>query len=125
MQLIELVKAGRIIESLQQESVEIGLAYKMMKFLKDTKDDISFYDNKARELVEKYALRDEEGKPVMQGGNIRLDMDRKDEFDKEVLELNTTEVNCPEVKFNIQEFEGIRLSVVSLMALDNFISKEE
>lgn len=123
MKLIELVKANKVFESLAQNKNDFSLSYKLMKLIKGIHDDIEFYDNKAREIVEKYALRDEEGKPVSEDGNIHLDPAKQDELNKEVVELNTTEVGVPAIKFSLQELQGLKLSAVELMALENFIEE--
>lgn len=125
MQLKELVKAIRTLETVQYEKTDISFSYKLMKFMKAAKDDVAFYDRTANEIINKYALRDNDGKVVSQGNNIQLDLSKKEEMEKEIEKLNTTEIEFPNIKFNIVDFQGLKLSVFDLMNLENFIIEEE
>lgn len=123
MKLQDLAKSVKIFESLSQGKVNVKLAYKLMKVLKETKNDIDFYQEKSKEIIEKYAQRDDKNEIVItpdQTG-VMLQEDKIDEFNKEYTELNETEITLPEIKFEIDEFEDVKLSAVDLMAIDEFL----
>lgn len=123
MKLQDLAKSVKIFESLSQGKVNVKLAYKLMKVLKETKNDIDFYQEKSKEIIEKYAQRDDKNEIVItpdQTG-VMLQEDKIDEFNKEYIELNETEITLPEIKFEIDEFEDVKLSAVDLMAIDEFL----
>lgn len=125
MKLVDLVKAERVIESLSDKKLDINLSYKFMKFLKSIKDDVNFYDNKAKEIIEKYAERDENDNIVGEGTSIQLDAEKQAEMKKEIEELNNKEVDEPSIKFNMAELQGLQLSVVELLSLDKIINQED
>ena len=91
MQLIKLVKAERLLESLAQEKMGVSLSYKFMKLLKAMADDDEFY--------------------------------RQEELDEETRQLNETVVEIPNIKFRVEELQGLQLSVADLMILDDFIEE--
>jgi len=124
MELKELVKAVRIMESIQYEKTNINLAYKIMKFMKMAKDDVEFYDKTAGEIINKYALKDKKNEVVVKENKIQLDLAKQEEMNKEVEALNTKEIDFPEVKFKLSDFEGINFSAVELMSLEKFIVEE-
>lgn len=124
MELKELVKAVRIMESIQYEKTNINLAYKIMKFMRMAKDDVEFYDKTAGEIINKYALKDKKNEVVVKENKIQLDLAKQEEMNKEVETLNTKEIDFPEVKFKLSDFEGINFSAVELMSLEKFIVEE-
>ena len=124
MELKELVKAVRIMESIQYEKTNINLAYKIMKFMRMAKDDVEFYDKTAGEIINKYALKDKKNEVVVKENKIQLDLAKQEEMNKEVEALNTKEIDFPEVKFKLSDFEGINFSAVELMSLEKFIIEE-
>jgi len=124
MELKELVKAVRIMESIQYEKTNINLAYKIMKFMRMAKDDVEFYDKTAGEIINKYALKDKKNEVVVKENKIQLDLAKQEEMNKEVEALNTKEIDFPEVKFKLSDFEGINFSAVELMSLEKFIVEE-
>lgn len=124
MELKELVKAARTMESIQYEKTNINLAYKIMKFMRLAKDDVDFYDKTAGEIINKYALKDKKNEVVVKDNKVQLDLSKQEEMNKEVEALNTKEIEFPEVKFNLSDFEGIQFSAVELMSLEKFIVEE-
>lgn len=124
MQLIKLVKAERLLESLAQEKMGVGLSYKFMKLLKAMADDDEFYRQEANKIIEKYAVRDENDNIVRESnGVVMLDMSRQEELDEETRQLNETVVEMPNIKFRVEELQGLQLSVADLMILDDFIEE--
>ena len=124
MQLIKVVKAERLLESLAQEKMGVNLSYKFMKLLKAMADDNEFYRQEANKIIEKYAARDENDNIVRESnGVVMLDMSRQEELDEETRQLNETEVEMPNIKFRVEELQGLQLSVADLMILDDFIEE--
>ena len=112
------------MESIQYEKTNINLAYKIMKFMRMAKDDVEFYDKTAGEIINKYALKDKKNEVVVKENKIQLDLAKQEEMNKEVETLNTKEIDFPEVKFKLSDFEGINFSAVELMSLEKFIVEE-
>lgn len=123
MKLQDLVKATKIFETLSQEKINVRTSYKIMKVLKETKNDVDFWQEKGKEIIEKYAQRDDNNQIMVtpdQDG-VMLQNDKLDDFNKEYNELNETEIQIPDIKFEIDEFDEVKLSAVDLMAIDEFL----
>ena len=126
MQLQELVKMVRTLESIQHERLDVNLSYKIMKFMKSAKDDVEFYEKTAKAIIEDNALRDENGNVIHDNnGGIQMNVKAQADIEKQIEELNTKEVEEPTIRFNIKDFRGLRLSVVDLMNLDKILIEEE
>lgn len=124
MKLQDLVKATKTLETLSNDKINVRLAYKIMKVLKETKNDVDFYQEKGAEIIKKFAEKDDKGEIKLSpdGRDIVLQKDKIDDFNKEYTELNDTEVKIPEIKFEIEELEEVKLSALDLMSIEEFLN---
>lgn len=124
MKLQNLVKTTKTLETLSNEKINVRLAYKIMKVLKETKNDVDFYQEKGAEIIKKFAEKDDNGEIKLSpdGRDIVLQKDKIDDFNKEYTELNDTEVTIPEIKFEIEELEEVKLSALDLMSIEEFLN---
>ena len=123
MKLKDLVKATRVFETLGQEKISVSLAYKFMKIIKETKNDIDFYQTKGQEIVNKYALRDENGNIRQNSEGLFVDPEKADDFNKEFEELNNTDVNIPDIKFALEELQEFKITTADLLSIEDFLNK--
>ena len=123
MKLKNLLNARKIIIQYKDEKLSPTLAYKFVKFMKASDSEEAFYNDKLKQLIEEYALKDEKGQIATQDGNIRLTPAKIQDFNNAANELQETEVEAPNVQFKISELEQIKLSVTDLYALDDFVTE--
>lgn len=123
MKLKNLLNARKIIIQYKDEKLSPTLAYKFVKFMKASDSEEAFYNDKLKQLIEEYALRDEKGQITTQDGNIRLMPAKIQDFNNAANELQETEVEAPNVQFKISELEQIKLSVTDLYTLDDFVTE--
>lgn len=123
MKLKNLLNARKIIIQYKDEKLSPTLAYKFVKFMKASDSEEAFYNDKLKQLIEEYALKDEKGQIATQDGNIRLMPAKIQDFNNAANELQETEVEAPNVQFKISELEQIKLSVTDLYALDDFVTE--
>lgn len=121
MKLKNLLNARKIIIQYKDDKLSPTLAYKFVKFMKASDSEEAFYNDKLKQLIEEYALKDEKGQIATQDGNIRLMPAKIQDFNNAANELQETEVEAPNVQFKISELEQIKLSVTDLYALDDFV----
>lgn len=110
MKIYDLILARNVILKKANEPIATKLAYKFMKFLKASGDEDAFYSKKAEEIKAKYT---KDGETQM-----------TEEFVKEVAELNATEVDKPEISFDLEELECLSFSVSEIYSLSEFIKEE-
>lgn len=125
MEILNLVKANKVISSFADEKININLSYKFMKFLKLTNDSVEFYNSKIKEIINKYARKNDKDENIIINGDIMLDSTKKNEIEKDLNELNQIEINDINVKFTLKELQGLTISVNDLVVLDEFIKEEE
>ena len=123
MNIITLLNAGQVFEQLGQTKIPSKLAYKIMKFYKSIEIEGAFYNNKRKEIVDLYAEKDENGQPVVENGMIRIYADKTSEASAAMQELESMEVEAPNIRFTLAELEGLELSIADMYALDAFIDE--
>lgn len=124
MNIITLINAAKIFNQVAQNKIAPKLAYKIMKLCKSAAADEEFYNKKRREIIEMYAVRDENGQvAVSQDGMITIEPGKIDEANAAVQELNNIEVDMPSVRFALTELEELKLSVADMFVLDAFIEE--
>ena len=124
MNIITLMNAAKIFNQFAQTKIPSKLAYKIMKFCKSVAVEEEFYNTKRSEIIDMYAVKDENGQiAVTDDGMINIVPDKVDEANAALKELNGIEVEVPNVKFALDELEGLELSVADMFALDAFIEE--
>ena len=100
------------------------LAYKMLKFMKASDTEGSFYDQQLKDIISKYAKKDQKGEPMYIDGHISIMPDKVEECQKAINDLGETDVDAPKITFSIQELTPINFSVSELYSLDEIIIEE-
>ena len=125
MNILTLINTAKIFNQFTQTKTTPKLAYKIMKFCKSAATEEEFYEAKRREIIEAYAIKDENGQiAVTEDGMINIMPDKIAEANAAMQELNNIEVDAPSVRFTLDELEGLELSAVDMFALDAFIDEE-
>lgn len=124
MKIVELLQARKVLTEHSSVPLPSVLAYKIMKVLKGTDDDQTFFEEKYRDIIEKYAKRSDDGKIENNGGAITIVPDKIDECQKAITDLNNTDVVLSNIKFSLAELAPLNFTVEEIYALDCFITEE-
>lgn len=129
MKLYELLQLRTVISSHigQNENLPAGLAYKIMKLIKNTQNDVDFYQEKYSDIIQQYAERDDKGQLIQTEDHqgIKIQENKKDECVQKLSELNNTEVDKINIKFSLAELEPYEFSITDMLILDEVIKEEE
>lgn len=124
MKLNTLLQVRKVLGAHVNEPLPTILAYKILKFMKGTDVEGEFYNDKLREIIEKYGARDDAGNIVRNGDSVSISPEFLDECNKEIAELGDTEIEIPQIRFSIGELVPIKFSVSELFSLDEIITEE-
>lgn len=124
MNITTLIKAAKIFSKFAEVKIPSRLAYKIMKFCKAVAEEEEFYNTKRQELIDTYAVKDENGQVVVSDNNmISIIPDKMNEANAAMQDLNNLEVEAPNIKFSLDELNGLELSVADMFVLDVFIEE--
>lgn len=119
---IETLKPTLLI--LSQKDLPFRLSYKVSKLLDKVEKDSQFYTEKLRNIIQKYALRDENGEIVFEGDNVKIAPSSLAAAEKELADLNDIDIEDPNIFFTLDEFEGLEIKPSELTGLLPFIKEE-
>lgn len=123
MKIKQLVQIIQVLEKFVNEKLSIKFSYKIMKFLKATEADMTFYKEKLTKIIEEYGERAEDGSIKMIDNNFKIKENEIENFNKAYFELEEIEIELPNIKFNLNELEEIKISPAELYILDNLIEE--
>ncbi len=124
MKLNKLLQIRKVLSEHANEPIPTLLAYKILKFMKATDTEGAFYDQKLKEIIEKYGAKDEQGNAVYSDGKVSIANESIVECQQAMDELGSTEVEIPNITFSIQELTPIIFTVAELFSLDEIIAEE-
>jgi hypothetical protein len=124
MNILTLMSAAKVFNQVAQTKISSKLAYKIMKLCKSVAVDEEFYNNKKNEIINEYAVRDENGQIVVSDdGMISIQEDKIADAQNALNNLNDIEVDEPNIKFTLAELDELKLSVADMFVLDAFIEE--
>jgi hypothetical protein len=125
---ITLKDADAIFEVLgnfSSQKLPIKLSYKIMKVLSELEPELQFYNKKIQELIEEYALHDDQDKIVYteDGSGIHIPPEKTEEFTNKYNELVALEIEINDFNFNLDEFENLEIAPKDLYVLSPYITE--
>lgn len=122
IKLIDARDLNLLYDGIKSAEMPISLAYKFNKLMNSVDKELDFFQEKLNAILEKYAERDEQGNYVqLTPNNIKIQEDKMDECQKELNELQSFEVEIPEIKFSLEELDCLEVTPQQLKSLMSFI----
>jgi hypothetical protein len=119
IRLAEIKKIETSLSKLATKDIKINIAYKIGKLLKVLNQELKNLEESRINLVKKYGKKDEGGE------DIRVPVERTEEFMLEFNGLMQEKVSVDFEPIPYQEFGDISLSVTDILSLDGYILKYE
>lgn len=124
MKLSQVESLKSTLSIISQKELSFRLAYKISKLTERLEKDSEFFNEKFQSLIQKYALRDENGEIIVEDGNVKIIPDQILEAEKALGELNDVETEECNIFFTLDEFEGLEIKPSELTGLLPFIKEE-
>lgn len=119
MELYKIINARKTLDDLATQDVDLHLSYWMTKFMVATQKEQDFYQSHLKGIIDKYAVAGE-------NNSLKVAPENIDAFNAAVKELDSTDVDAPEIKFSLAEMsKNFKLSMKQIYPLMDFISEDE
>lgn len=115
--LNQIYAAQPAIEKIVKMDIPVVEAFKWGKLIKAINEELSQFENCRKNLVNKYADKDEEGK-------YSLPEENKEAFNDEIRKLLDVEVELNTEPLDLTKLGDIKISAVEVMSLEPFIFQE-
>ena len=122
MKMYEVLDLQNLYSSIASVKMPLKTTYKFARLMKRAEEEISFYQEKFREIVEEYGVKENgEYKLTPDGQSIVIIAGKEVECNQKLAELRNLEVMIEGVTFSIDELEGIDVSIQELSCLMSLI----
>lgn len=123
MTLSSILSFPNFYNKIRSISLPFKTVHKLAKLSKAVEEEIGFYREKMTELLEQYALKDDNGNYVYINDerDIAIVPDKIVECQSKIRELDTMEIELPNIIFSADEFENTTLSIDELQPILPFI----
>ena len=122
MKMYEVLELQTLYNSIADTKLPLKTTYKFARLMKRAEEEIIFYQEKFREIVEEYGVKENgEYKITPDGQSIVIIPGKEIECNNKLAELRNLDVLIDGIKFTIDELEGINVSISELSCLISLI----
>lgn len=122
MKMYEILDLQILYKSIANTKLPLKTTYKFTRLMKRAEEEIVFYQEKFREIVEEYGVKENgEYKLTPDGMSIEIIPGKEVECNIKLAELRNLDVLIDGIKFSIEELEGIDVSISELSCLMSLI----
>ena len=122
MKMHEVLDLQTLYASIANIKLPLKTTYKFARLIKRAEEELAFYQEKFREIVEEYGIKENgEYKLTPDGQSIAIVPGKEIECNSRLAELNNLEVQIDGIKFSIEELEGLDVSISELNCLMSLI----
>lgn len=112
-------------ETVKSQKLSMKIAYRLAQLSKAIDGELQFYREKLQTIIQEYGEMNEEGKPVSteDGNGIKLRPGTDMQCMAAMHELQMLDVMLPDIKFHLEDFGDIELSMAEMTAILPFIEE--
>ena len=127
IQLDKTIGIQKVLNDMKDKKIPIRTAYKMAQFSEELDKKVHFFEDKMKQIIERYSEKTEEGTPKVleDGKSIQIKSDCIEQCQKEIFELSTLLIDINEYEFTLEELDKLELSIEDLKNLMPFIKDKE
>ena len=122
MKMYEVLELQNLYASIANIKLPLKTTYKFARLMKRAEEELAFYQEKFREIVEENGVKENgQYKLTPDGQSIAIIPGKEVECNTKLAELRYLDVLIDGIKFSIEELEGIDVSISELSCLMSLI----
>lgn len=123
LKMFEVVELPSFFEKVRTQKLAFKTSYRITLLMQEVEKHINYYQEQFREVINQYGKKDETGNlvPTEDGQGILLVEETMQEAYEKLNELRTLDVELPDTKFDVEEFENVELSPQEMILIMPFI----
>jgi predicted transcriptional regulator len=121
--MYEILELQTLYSSIANIRMPLKTTYKFTRLMKRAETELEFYQTKFQEIVAEYGEKDDNGqyKFTEDGQSIVIIAGKEQECNAKLFELRNLDVEINDIKFSIEELEGIDVSISELACIMSLI----
>lgn len=122
MKMFQILELPALYDAISNIKLPLKTSYKFAKLMERAEKELAFYQQKFTEIVEEYGVKENgEYKLTPDRESIVIISGKESECNERLFELRNLDVLIDNIKFSIEELEGIDISISELSCLISLI----
>lgn len=120
-----IVNDANVLGTISQKNLPIKVSYAIAKNIAKIEAEIKVYNKERQKLIEKYSVKDEKGKPLIEDNSIKIAPENVEDWNRDIKELLAIENEVDIHKFHIDELINSKcdMSPAELLLIDYMIEE--
>ena len=125
LKMQDIVNFPVFYEAVKSQKLSMKIAYRLAQLSKAIDGELQFYHEKLQAIIQEYGEKDENGQPVSteDGNGIKLRPGTDMQCMAAMHELQILDIDLPDIKFHLEDFGDIELSMTEMAAVLPFIEE--
>lgn len=122
MTIRDLLNIIPVLKELLEKPFKGAIAFKLARLVRELDKESSLFEFSRQKIAEKYGLRDENNNLITdEEGNIKLQQDKINLCNEEMMNLLNTEITISADKIPISAFEDIEITPAQAIIISSLI----
>ena len=121
----QLMNSVEVIQKLINSPTPLSakVSYQIIRIAREVESEYNLFQKSRTELIEKYAKKDENDKPLLENDRYQIIPDEQEDFTKEYNEImnSSIELNVEPLALNDKVMEELRLTPLEWMKIEPFV----
>ena len=122
MKMYELLELPKLYESIKDTKLSLKTTYKFAKLIQRAEGELAWYQSEIQKIIQDYGVQENgQYKLTPDGQSIMIIPGKEAECNAKITELRNLDVIIDNIKFSIEELNGIDVSISELTCLMSLI----
>jgi len=118
-----ILNSSSKLSDLSQREFPVKVSYALSKNITKLNAELVIYNSERAKLIEKYSIKDEGGKTLEENGQINIQPECLEGWNKDIRELLAIENEIDIHQFSIEALNDYSMSANDLMVIDYMIAE--
>lgn len=119
-----IVNNAMTIGAIATKELPVKVSYALAKNISKLEKELGIYNKEREKLIEKYSVKDENNKTVIDENNqIKIEDKYLEDWNKDLNELQDIEVEIDIHKFKLEELSGYNMTPAELISIEYMIEE--
>lgn len=119
----DIVNSVAPMRALSESKIKGATAYKVGKLLKRLEEEFGYFNDARMGLINQYAVKDEEGNPIVEDGNYQINKEFINEFNEETNKLLQTEVSIDVAPIFVDDLSEVEITPQDMLLIEPFLTE--
>lgn len=124
LKMIDIINFNVFYDEIRTKKLPLKVLFNLSKLATSVETNLKFYQEKFQSILDEYGEKDDNGNlvPTENGRGVKVRPGTEPACVKEITELQNLEIELPDIKFDIEEFGDIELSLEIFQIIAPFIN---